>query len=131
VDFDRLNTDANTALTSARFVIIDGMFAHLVVPALRSGRLDVYVDLAADLRLARKIHRKCVRDGFPIEVLLTNYLQHRRAAHHRHIEPARHKCDMVVDGELPPEILANQIWSAVDGASARVDPTSREAAETF
>jgi uridine kinase len=76
-------------------------------------RFDVFVDLPADLRLARKIQRKCVRDGFPVEVLLRNYLNHRRDAHERHVEPVRHQCDTVVDGAQDPNTLAHQIWSAI------------------
>ncbi|MFF1497196.1 hypothetical protein [Streptomyces sp. NPDC058304] len=63
------------------------MFARHVVPRTATMRFDVFVGLPADFRLARKIERKCLRDGFPLEALLRNYLDHRRAAHDQHIEP--------------------------------------------
>ncbi|MFD7919829.1 hypothetical protein ACFV3R_11460 [Streptomyces sp. NPDC059740] len=73
----------------------------------------MFVDLAADLRLVRKIERKCLREGSPLEVLLSNYRNHRRAAHDKHVEPLRHRCDLVVDGNLAAEVPARQVWTAV------------------
>ncbi|MER7756507.1 hypothetical protein [Kitasatospora sp. NPDC097643] len=111
VDFDRLTADTEAALAASAAVIVDGLFARLITPRSRGPRLDVFVDLPADLRLARKIDRKCVRGDFPVAVLLHNYVQHRRAAHERHIEPLRPRCELVVDGGQPPEALAERIWS--------------------
>ena len=64
-------------------------------------------------RLARKIQRKCLRDGFPLDVLLRNYLNHRRAAHEQHVEPLRSDCDLIVDGDGPVNELAQHIWKAI------------------
>ncbi|MFE2972993.1 uridine kinase [Streptomyces sp. NPDC059340] len=97
MNVERLSHDTSAALTVAAVVIVDGLFARHVNPQAPCARFDVFVDLPADLRLARKIQRKCVRDGFPLEVLLRNYLNHRRDAHERHVEPVRHHCDIVVD----------------------------------
>jgi uridine kinase len=113
VDIDRLNADTDAALAIAPVVIVGGLFARRAGPRRPCRRIDIFVDLPADLRLARKIQRKCVRDGFPLEILLRNYVSHRRDAHERYIEPMRDQCPMVVDGALAPEVLAEQIWSAV------------------
>ncbi len=113
MDVERLGHDTTAALTEAAVVIVDGLFARHVHPQIPCARFDVFVDLPADLRLVRKIQRKCVRDGFPLDVLLRNYLGHRRDAHERHIEPLRHDSDIVVDGALAPDTLARQVWSAI------------------
>ncbi|MFJ8389592.1 uridine kinase [Streptomyces sp. NPDC094438] len=113
VDLGRLNHDTDTALATASVVIVDGLFARRVAPQVSCGRFDVFVDLPADLRLARKIQRKYLRDGFSLDVLLRNYLQHRRTAHEEHVEPVRNECDLVVDGSAAAEALAQQIWSAI------------------
>ncbi|MFE0464763.1 uridine kinase [Kitasatospora sp. NPDC058965] len=115
VDAERLAADTGAALAAGPVVIVDGLFARRVnAPRqARHRRLDVFVDVPADLRLARKIDRKCVRGGFPVDVLLHNYVHHRRAAHDRHVEPLRDGCDLVLDGTLPPQALAEQVWSAV------------------
>lgn len=113
MDVERLNHDTAAALAVSAVVIVDGLFARHVRPQVPCARFDVFVDLPADLRLARKIQRKCVRDNFPLEVLLRNYLNHRRDAHERHIEPLRHDSDIVLDGALDPGILARQVWSAI------------------
>ena len=113
MDVERLSHDTTAALTAAAVVIVDGLFARHVRPRVPCPRFDVFVDLPADLRLARKIQRKCVRDGFPLDVLLRNYLNHRRDTHERHVEPLRHASDIVVDGTRDPNTLARQVWSAV------------------
>jgi uridine kinase len=98
--------------------VVDGLFARHITPQTPHDRFDVFVDLPADLRLARKIQRKCLRDGFPLDVLLHNYLNHRRAAHDCHVEPLRDSCELVVDGALPPDGLARQVWTAVANRAA-------------
>ncbi|MFD7663851.1 uridine kinase [Streptomyces sp. NPDC059788] len=112
MDIERLTRDANAALAKAAVVIIEGLFARHVTPTARCARFDVFVDLPADLRLVRKIQRKCLLHGFPLDVLLRNYLHHRRAAHELHVEPARCESDLVLDGILPADTLAHQVWSA-------------------
>lgn len=117
VDLARLARDAEAALDSASgaVVVVDGLFARQVaVPGARP-RFDVFVDLAADLRLARKIRRKCLRDGFPLDVLLDNYLRYRRDAHDKHVEPVRHTCDLIVAGDGDPDVVARQVWEAALG----------------
>ncbi|MEU8888433.1 hypothetical protein [Streptomyces sp. NPDC048442] len=115
VDLGRLGRDAEKALASSATVVVEGLFARGVATVDPYPRFDVFVDLAADLRLARKIRRKCLRDGFPLDVLLQNYLLHRRDAHERHVEPVRHDCDLVVDGGTEPEALAGRVWAAIAG----------------
>ncbi|GAB1693263.1 uridine kinase [Krasilnikovia sp. M28-CT-15] len=113
IDFIRVNADVDAALAASALVIAEGLFAIRTTPSVPHTRFDVFVDLPADLRLARKIHRKCVRDDFPLHVLLANYLCHRREAHGRHVEPARHQCDLIVDAQLPADQLATTIWRAI------------------
>jgi uridine kinase len=122
VDFARLDADVAGALTRNAVVVAEGMFAFRVgVAATPGARFDVFADLPADLRLARKIHRQCVEGGAPLDLLLSSYVAHRRAAHERHVEPARQIADLVVSTEAPAEQLADQIWRAITrggGASA-------------
>lgn len=113
LDLARLAHDTDAALAGSPVVIVDGLFARHVNPLAACARFDVFVDLPADLRLVRKIQRKCLRDGFPLDVLLLNYLNHRRAAHERHVEPLRGDCDLVVDGNRPVDDLAQHVWSAI------------------
>lgn len=115
MDVERLGRDADTALAGGAVVVVEGMFAHGVDVGTRCARFDVFVELAADLRLVRKIQRKCLRDGFPLDVLLRNYLDHRRDAHELHVEPVRERCDLVVSGADDPAVLAGRIWTAISG----------------
>jgi uridine kinase len=113
MDTARLGRDADAALATAPYVIVDGMFAHHIAPGTPHARFDVFVDLPADLRLARKIRRTCLSEGFPLDVLLRNYVEYRRDAHARHVEPVRHVCDLVVDATLEPHALAREVWSTI------------------
>jgi uridine kinase len=62
--------------------------------------LRVFVDTAADLRLARRVRRD-VKRGRNTERTLDQYLRFVRAAHARHTEPAKFLCDIVVADEGP------------------------------
>ncbi|WP_063726032.1 uridine kinase family protein [Streptomyces monomycini] len=111
MDFERLTHDTDAALATASVVIVEGLFAGHVAPSARCPRLDIFVDLPADLRLVRKIQRKCLHHGFPLDVLLRNYLHHRRDAHARHVEPAREDSDLILDATQPADTLARHVWS--------------------
>ncbi|MDG4826375.1 hypothetical protein O7635_31375 [Asanoa sp. WMMD1127] len=113
LDLAALDRDATTALGASTVVIVEGMFAHRTTPASPHTRFDVYVDVPADLRLARKIERQCVRGTVPLDRLLSNYVRHRRTAHARHTEPARDTAHLVLDGELPVATLAARTWQAI------------------
>ncbi|MBC9715785.1 hypothetical protein H9Y04_24900 [Streptomyces sp. TRM66268-LWL] len=116
LDFARLSRDADAALVRSAVVIVDGLFARLLDLGTPCARFDVFVDLPADLRLVRKIQRKCLQGNFPLDVLLANYLNHRRSAHEQHIEPLRDTCDLTVDAHRSADSLARQIWTAVTAA---------------
>ncbi|MFJ6998871.1 uridine kinase [Streptomyces albidoflavus] len=119
VDEARLAAEVAEALADGSVVIVEGLFARRVTRSVAApDRFDVFVDLPADLRLARKIRRKCLGEGFPLDVLLRNYLTSRRAAHERHVEPERAVCDLVVEAVVPVGVLASRVWVAV-GARSR------------
>ncbi|MFB8416721.1 hypothetical protein ACFC63_14575 [Streptomyces albidoflavus] len=121
----RLAGDVAEALAASSVVIVEGLFARRVtLPVAAPERFDVFVDLPADLRLARKIRRKCLGEGFPLDVLLRNYLGSRRSAHERHVEPERAVCDLVVEAVVPAGVLASRVWAAV-GARSRPGPDPR------
>ncbi|GIF21939.1 uridine kinase [Actinoplanes tereljensis] len=125
VDFANLDADVAGALASQAVVVAEGMFAFRVGVAAKPGaRFDVFADLPADLRLARKIRRQCVEGETELDLLLTNYVTYRRAAHERHVEPARQIADLVVSTESPAEQLAAVIWQAITKRRLRSSPTS-------
>jgi uridine kinase len=123
VDWPRWEEGTAAALRFGAVVLVEGMFARSIAPERpEAGRYDVFVDLDADLRLVRKIERQCVRDGFPLEVLLRNYTTARRAAHLRHVARQRERCRLVVDGGEPAERNAALIWQAVSAMESQDFP---------
>ncbi|WP_042384775.1 zeta toxin family protein [Streptacidiphilus melanogenes] len=120
LDWGHWERDVAAALRAGRTVVADGLFAATTTTGRATpGRLDVFVDLDADLRLVRKIQRKCVQGGFPLDVLLRNYTEARRDAFLRHVEPLRDHCALVVDGARPAEENAGLVWAASDVATGR------------
>jgi uridine kinase len=125
LDRGRWECDVAAALRGDRPVIADGLFAAMTRAGRaetglgQPGRLDVFVDLDADLRLVRKIERTCVQGGFPLDVLLRNYTEGRREAFLRHIEPLRAHCRLVVDGARPADENAVLVWAASAATTGR------------
>ncbi|MGW6414868.1 hypothetical protein [Streptomyces sp. NPDC055055] len=60
----------------------------------------MYVDAPADIRLTRKLLRKA-EEGKDLLTTLRGY-DRTRHAHHTHVDPARTRAQLVVDGTLPP-----------------------------
>ena len=68
--------------------------------------LCVFVDAAADLRLARRMQRDIVDRGREPAGVLAQYLGSVRPGHRRFVEPSRFHADVVLDGEAPVPVLA-------------------------
>lgn len=64
--------------------------------------LTVFVEAAADLRLIRRIQRDVRERGRTAQSVIEQYLRFVRPAQARHIDPARHLCDIVLACENPP-----------------------------
>jgi uridine kinase len=89
-------------LESRRVVIIEGIHV-LSDPSFKDlFDLTVFVDAPADLRLIRRIRRDETERGRSAESVIQQYLRFVRPAQARHIDPARHICDIVVACEAAP-----------------------------
>ena len=81
-------------------IIVEGMFA-LTLPYLRDHiRWRAYLDIPADVRLARKLLRK-IDEGSNPGHFLRGYLERAREAHERHVAPARAEADLVLHVSQP------------------------------
>lgn len=77
-------------------LVVEGMFALSLSYLEEWVRWWSYVDLPADMRLARKLLRK-IDEGHDVSVVLRGYLEHGRAAHQRYVEPSIARADLVID----------------------------------
>ncbi|MGW5612070.1 uridine kinase family protein [Streptomyces sp. NPDC003753] len=92
----------------ARLVIVEGIFALCpLMPDL--GQLRAYIDTPADLSLARKILRKIREHNESAERVVLNYLERGRGTYLQWVHPTMQGADLILDGEMPPEALSDQI----------------------
>lgn len=91
-DFDKALAD-----TSAKLCVIEGLFA-LHLPRIRE-KLDlkIFVDLASDERLVRRIHR-FMSFGQTMEEVTDRYIDTVRFRHDELVEPTRWHADIVING---------------------------------
>ena len=89
-------------LESRPVVIIEGIHVLSDPTFAKLFDLTVFVDAAADLRLIRRIRRDETERGRSAESVIQQYLRFVRPAQARHIDPARHICDIVVACEAAP-----------------------------
>jgi len=111
---DKLCADFNDAIENGKekILIIEGLFA-LYLPEIRN-RLDlkIFVDLASDERLVRRI-RRFTSFGQTFDEVTARYIDTVRFRHDELIEPTRWHADMVVNG--------NAGQTSVDMITAYVD----------
>lgn len=78
-------------------VIIEGLFALYLEPIRTKCDLKIFVDLASDERLVRRI-RRFEQKGQTFDEITDRYIDTVRFRHNELIEPTRWHADMVVNG---------------------------------
>jgi uridine kinase len=95
-------------------IVVEGILV-LAEPELRAELdLKVFVDTAADIRLARRIERDIEERGRTISSIIGQYFTTVRPMHLRFVEPSKRHADIVVDGEPGsggPEVVLGSIRS--------------------
>lgn len=89
---------------AAVLIAIEGVFALALDYVRHRAGWAVYVDVPADIRLARRTIRKIDEGRDP-----RHCLEHGRTAHERHIAPSRQHADLVLDGTGPVHDLVKQL----------------------
>ena len=112
---DRLYEDFHDAIEngSEDILIIEGLFA-LHLPEIRE-KLDlkIFVDLASDERLVRRI-RRFTANGQTFDEVTSRYIDTVRFRHDEFVEPSRWHADMVVNGiagQTSVDIMASYVDS--------------------
>ncbi|MBQ2724177.1 MAG: uridine kinase [Clostridia bacterium] len=116
---DRLYEDFHDAIEngSEDILIIEGLFA-LHLPEIRE-KLDlkIFVDLASDERLVRRI-RRFTANGQTFDEVTSRYIDTVRFRHDEFVEPSRWHADMVVNG-IAGQTSVDIIASYVDSKTGR------------
>lgn len=102
LELDRLYADFSKAAEPGsgwELVVIEGLFALYLDPIRERADLKVFVDLASDERLTRRI-KKHMGWGQTYEQVTERYLDTVRFRHDELIEPTRWHADVIVNGTL-------------------------------
>ncbi|MBM73907.1 MAG: uridine kinase [Proteobacteria bacterium] len=84
-----------------KYLIVEGILCLSVPEIAALSDLSVFVDTPDDIRLLRRVQRDVLDRGRSIESVFNQYLSTVRPMHHLHIEPAKSKASLIVDGTVP------------------------------
>lgn len=91
------------------FIVVEGILA-LADEELRGlYGLTVYVDAPSDLRFIRRLCRDTAERGRSMESVVRQYLEQVRPMHDQWVEPCKTQAQMVLSGEMPPEVNAHRV----------------------
>jgi len=98
LNLDEMYRDFEAAAAGeSDLVIIEGLFALYLEPIRTKCDLKIFVDLASDERLVRRI-RRFEQRGQTFDEITDRYIDTVRFRHNELIEPTRWYADMVVNG---------------------------------
>lgn len=81
-------------------IVLDGVLLYALEGIFDYLDFSVYVDTAADVRLARRILRDVEERGRTLESVVSQYLDTVRPMHNRYVEPHKQRVDKIVSGEI-------------------------------
>ncbi len=93
--------DANASSDEIDILIIEGLFALYLEPIREKLDLKLFVDLASDERLVRRI-RRFTSFGQTFDEVTDRYIDTVRFRHDELIEPTRWHADLVINGTAGP-----------------------------
>ncbi len=94
-------------------IIVEGLFV-LLPEFLHLYNYKVYLDVADDIRLARRILRDIQQRGRRAEDIVDQYLQTVRPMHEHHVHPTCAHADLVLSGETAsPPLAVSEIMSFI------------------
>lgn len=102
-------------------VLFEGIYA-LWEPRLRDLLdLKVYLNVDADIRLIRRLHRDVRERGRTLDSIVSQYYDTVRPMHHEHLEPTRQFANLIVgeDTDVAARVLAAQIVEVVSRLPAQ------------
>ncbi len=104
-------SNQNIKAGPADVCVFDGIYA-LWDPELRNTMdLKIYLDVDADIRFIRRLHRDVKERGRTLDSIISQYYDTVRPMHRQYLETTRQFADLVVGEEtdLPSQIVAHHI----------------------
>ncbi len=115
LELERMYEDFNKAVSSGEYnlVIIEGLFALYLDKIREKADLKIFVDLASDARLVRRI-TKHMKWGQTYEQVTDRYIDTVRFRHNELIEPTRWHADVLANGTLDANKAADVIEAYIE-----------------
>ena len=96
-------------------LLVEGVFALYFEQLVSMMDLRVYVDLAADQRITRKIERNFLERGQAPQITIRNYNENGRAGHYQYVEATKERADIVFLGDRPLERSVKVLCTLING----------------
>lgn len=88
------------AVSCQPIILLDGVLLYALEGIFDYLDFSVFVDTAADVRLARRLLRDVQERGRTLESVVEQYLSTVRPMHNRYVEPHKQRVDKIVSGEI-------------------------------
>jgi len=119
-DFSTHSRLAQTEAVSCKpLIILDGVLLYALEGIFDYLDLSVYVDTAADIRLARRLLRDVEERGRTLDSVVEQYLSTVRPMHNRYVEPHKQRVDKIVSGEIDFAETMPDLVKAIQNLSAQ------------
>jgi uridine kinase len=111
-------------LGPCKTVILEGIFTLWDVALRDLFDLKVYLNVEADIRFIRRLHRDVRERGRTLDSIIRQYYDTVRPMHREFLEPTRQYADIVVGEEtdIAADVLAARIKEFVRAGSQKVPP---------
>ena len=92
--------DKTEAVSCQPVILLDGVLLYALEGIFDYLDFSIYVDTAADVRLARRLLRDVEERGRTLDSVVEQYLDTVRPMHNRYVEPHKQRVDKIVSGEI-------------------------------
>lgn len=98
-----------------RAVLIEGIFTLWDSEIRSIFDLKVYLDVEADIRFIRRLHRDVRERGRSMDNIIRQYYDTVRPMHHEYLEPTQQYADIIVGEEtdIAAEVMASRVNDAI------------------
>ncbi len=110
-------TQEVVAVGPCKTVLMEGIFALWDAEIRNLFNLKIYLNVEADIRFIRRLHRDVRERGRTLDSIIRQYYDTVRPMHHEFLEPTRQYADIVVGEEtdIAAEVVAARVNAAAYG----------------
>ena len=104
-------TDQVELLGPCRVILFEGIYALWDAEVRSLFDVKLYLNVDADIRFIRRLHRDVRERGRSIDSIIRQYYDTVRPMHHEYLEPTRQYADIVIgeESDIAAEVLAARV----------------------